>query len=154
MLADRTFRENFTHYDPKALDDFLARDCAPELFAAQLRDPASRAWLVEASGEAVAYAKLGACKLPSIPAASDTIEFHRLYVLKSWQGRGLGARLMQAMFEEAKNRKARRIYLGVWEHNIAAQGFYAKYGFVKIGEYDYPPIGEVVDREWILCKEE
>jgi ribosomal protein S18 acetylase RimI-like enzyme len=152
-FAIRTFRENFTHYDPAGLDAFFREHYDPKKFRAELNNPANRFWLAESQGQIIGYANIGDYKLPLEPAASRIAELWRLYVLKEWHGKRIGAALMDLALEEAKARKAEVLYLGVWEHNTNAQGFYNRYGFSKVGEYDYPPVGDVVDREWIMMKD-
>jgi RimJ/RimL family protein N-acetyltransferase len=41
------------------------------------------------------------------------------------------------------------LYVGVWSGNSGAQRLYGRFGFEKIGEYDFP-VGEHLDREYIL----
>ena len=42
-------------------------------------------------------------------------------------------------------------WLGVWEHNVKAQGFYRKYGFEKFSEHSFK-VGDKVDTDWLLRK--
>ena len=151
-FAQQTFRENFTHYDPAALSEFLPKHYSIEKFRAQLSNPAYRFWLAESQGSIIGYANLGNYKLPLQPAALPVVELHRLYVAKEWQGRKIGATLMDLALAEATAQKAQTLYLGVWENNRNAQAFYARYGFFKAGEYNYPPVGGVIDREWIMMR--
>ena len=109
-------------------------------------------WIAEIDGQSAGYAKFGPVSVPDPAPTPNTLELHRLYVLKSQQGLGLGHLLMARALAEAVFCKATRLLLGVWERNLPAQRFYEGYGFTKIGEYDYPPIGDVTDREWILEK--
>ncbi len=44
-----------------------------------------------------------------------------------------------------------RPWLVVFSENHRAQRFYARYGFAKVGEYDYP-VGEWTDREFVMRK--
>jgi diamine N-acetyltransferase len=44
---------------------------------------------------------------------------------------------------------SRDLWIGVWSQNYGAQRFYARHGFEKIGEYDFP-VGGTLDREFIL----
>jgi len=37
----------------------------------------------------------------------------------------------------------------VWSENFGAQRFYARYGFSKVGTYEFP-VGQVRDLEFIL----
>jgi diamine N-acetyltransferase len=41
------------------------------------------------------------------------------------------------------------LYVGVWSQNLGAQRLYGRFGFHKVGEYDFP-VGRHVDREFIL----
>lgn len=151
-IAARAFRETFHHYQTDALQQFLEEEYNAQVFAQDIANPKNRIWLAKADGHIVGYAKLGEYKLPLAPARTPVCELHRLYILKSWHGYKIGAALMKLALQAARDMGCPDMYLGVWSGNINAQQFYARYGFVKVGEYDYPPIGEVVDREWILCK--
>jgi predicted GNAT family N-acyltransferase len=55
----------------------------------------------------------------------------RLAVLKEYRGRGLGARAVQALVEEARRSGLSRVYLGSQTHAI---GFYQRLGFSVYGE--------------------
>ena len=46
----------------------------------------------------------------------------------------------------------RTLWIGVWSENHGAQRFYARHGFVHVGEYEFP-VGRVRDREFILRRE-
>lgn len=151
VLAQATFRETFTHYPEEELAPYLAREYAPEIFDGYLADPAVQMYVAEEGGALLGYAKFGAYKLP-LATTGRPIELHRVYVLASHKGRGIGHALMQCVFAEAARQKADTVYLGVWEKNYPAQEFYRHYGFTKVGEYDYPPVGNTVDREWIMSK--
>ena len=43
----------------------------------------------------------------------------------------------------------RDLWIGVWSQNFGAQRFYARYGFGKVGDYEFP-VGRVRDHEFIL----
>jgi ribosomal protein S18 acetylase RimI-like enzyme len=62
------------------------------------------------------------------------IELVRFYVDAALQGRGLAHTLMQAALSAAAQR-ARTMWLGVWERNARAIAFYAKWGFIDIGDH-------------------
>lgn len=55
----------------------------------------------------------------------------RLAVLREYRGRGLGARAVVALVQEAKKKGLRRVYLGAQKPAI---GFYRKLGFSEYGE--------------------
>ena len=68
------------------------------------------------------------------------------------QGQRVGVALLEASLAAMISDGAGEICLGVWEGNHKAQAIYARYGFTKVGEYDFTPIGAQVDREWIMRK--
>jgi RimJ/RimL family protein N-acetyltransferase len=45
------------------------------------------------------------------------------------------------------------LYVGVWSGNVGAQRLYGRFGFAKVGEYEYP-VGRQRDREFILRRSE
>jgi ribosomal-protein-alanine N-acetyltransferase len=54
-------------------------------------------------------------------------------VARAAQGRGLGARLLRALLEEAARRRARRVALEVRADNERAIGLYERFGFRREG---------------------
>jgi len=69
------------------------------------------------------------------------IELKRLYIVKEFHGKGIAQQLMALFMDHAINNKYEVAWLGVWEFNFKAQGFYKKYGFEDSG-YGHPfPIG-------------
>lgn len=151
-VARVTFCETFTHYEPAALINFLDNHFTPEAYARFLRTPSNSLIVACEGARIIGYAKLGEYKLPFTPHALPACELHQLYVLRGWHGKGVGKRLMEAMLHEAHQRQCRSFYLGVWERNHHAQAFYARYGFTKVGDYHYEPIGDIIDTEWIMVK--
>jgi ribosomal protein S18 acetylase RimI-like enzyme len=97
----------------------------------------------------VAYAAAGPAALPHPDVRSADGELKALYVAAEAQGLGLGRALMAAALAWLEQPAARTLWLGVWSENHRAQRFYARYGFTKAGEYDFP-VGTWRDREFIL----
>jgi ribosomal protein S18 acetylase RimI-like enzyme len=67
------------------------------------------------------------------------LELKRLYVLKEYHSKGVAQKLMVFFIAYALQNKYQLVWLGVWEHNLRAQKFYTKYGFVNSGfTHDFP----------------
>ncbi len=79
----------------------------------------------------------------------NAVEIQRIYILEKMKGKHFGDGLMQKCFNEARRRNYESVWLGIWEKNLAAQKFYRKYGFIKVGELDFP-YGETVGTNHIL----
>lgn len=149
-LAEVTFTETFGHlYPPEDLASYVASAYTPKACLETLADPRMAHWLAGAEGEpAVGFALAGYCKLPVGGLETTAGELRRLYVRSAHQNQGLGARLFEAALEWLESHYS-PLYIGVWSENRGAQRFYGRYGFVKVGEYDFR-VGRTVDRELIL----
>ena len=145
-----TFVESFAmSYAPEDLMAFHAASYAPEHFARLLGDPACRAWIAERDGEAVGFATVGPAGLPHPDVQPEDGELKRLYLREAEKGQGLAARLMDEALGWLERDGPRTLWLGVWSGNHRAQRFYARYGFERAGEYDFP-VGAAVDHEFIM----
>ncbi|MDR3512213.1 MAG: GNAT family N-acetyltransferase [Caulobacteraceae bacterium] len=150
-LGAETFSATFAHlYPPQDLAAFLAEAHTPERYAAWAADPAYGLWIAERDGQDLGYALAGPCHLPHPEVTADCGELWRVYVRGQAQGSGLGGRLL-ALSLDWLARPGRRLWIGVWSGNAGAQRLYARHGFTKVGEYEFP-VGRVRDQEFILSR--
>ena len=70
-----------------------------------------------------------------------SLELKRIYILKDFHGKGVAQQLMDFTLNFATDNNYEVVWLGVWEHNLRAQKFYTKYGFVNTGHTHDFPIG-------------
>ena len=149
-VARTTFTETFGHlYDPADLSRFLTGARAPSIYESLLDDDTSLVLVSEEGGRIVGYAVSGPCKLPVADLEDAAGEVKELYVLESHQGLGIGTRLLEASLDWLVEQGRSPLYVGVWSENHGAQRLYGRYGFQKVGEYDFP-VGNHIDREFIL----
>ena len=153
-LARATFLETFVEgfaipYPPEDLERFMAHAYAAGPSAERLADPAQAVWFAERDGSPVAYAACGPAGLPHPDVRPGHGELKALYVAREAQGSGVGPALMDTALEWLERDGPRTLWLGVWSENHRAQRFYARYGFEKAGEYEFP-VGAWRDREFIL----
>jgi ribosomal protein S18 acetylase RimI-like enzyme len=78
-----------------------------------------------------------------------TIELERLYILKEHQGKSIGNKTLIKIKEIAQVKKARFLWLGVWEHNHNAFKFYENHGFKKFGTHPYM-LGNDKQTDWLM----
>ena len=149
-IGRRTFVDTFGHLYPDAdLQAFLDESHAPDAYARYLADEAYALWLLEDGKEAVGYALAGPCGLPHSETMPGDGELKRLYVLPGIQNGGWGSKLFQATLDWLQRNGPRTLWISVWSENLGAQRFYARHGFEKAGEYEFP-VGRVRDREFML----
>jgi len=142
-LGKKTFFEKWKDTTPaENMNHYLAETFTTEKLSEEIAD-ASVIYLIAAdNGNAVGYAKLMHTQ-PDIEVAEpgvnfthqNPIEVSRIYVSPELIGKNIGARLMEKVFEIAKEENCDLIWLGVWEKNERAIAFYSKWGFEKYGEH-------------------
>ena len=147
-LGARTFTDTFGHlYEPDDLDLFL-KNHAEEHWAAELCDPEFAVLLVEVSGEAVGYAKVGPPHLPFEPRGA-AVELRQFYLVKDWQGHGLADEMMRWVLAEAERREGDDLYLSVFVDNHRARKFYERWGFIAEGSYAFM-VGNHADEDIVM----
>ena len=156
-LGAQTFRETFDDSNtPEDMARYLAESFYPELQTEEIADPQSVMLVAEhhassGSTSLVGYAQLRAGEVPLDVQGPNPLELKRLYVLRAWHGRGVAQSLMQTCLDEARAQGCATLWLGVWEHNGRAQAFYAKYGFVRVGQHDFV-LGTDVQTDWLMSR--
>lgn len=154
-LAQRTFVETFVEelgvpYPKADLEHHLEHAYGLAATERLVRDPALLFQVVQPpEAGLVAYVLAGACQLPHPEARPTHGELRRLYVAHQHHGLGYGRLLMHAAFGWLEERFEPPTWIGVWSGNLKAQAIYQRYGFEKVGEYDYP-VGAWLDHELIL----
>jgi diamine N-acetyltransferase len=118
---------------PEDMSAYLAEAFGEPLQRAELTDPRCTVFLAERDGEIVGYAMLRDGVAPACVSDGSAIEIARLYAGQRWIGAGIGALLMQRCLVEAASRGRRTIWLGVWERNVRAIGFYQRWHFTIVG---------------------
>lgn len=156
-LGRETFLETFVEefkipYPPEDLERFMAHGYTAGFNADRLTDPAQAVWIAERGDGPVAYAAAGPATLPHPDLCSEDGELRALYVLRRAQSLGLGRNLLDVALTWLEQDGPRRLWLGVWSGNTRALRFYARHGFAKAGEYDFP-VGAWRDREFILRRD-
>ena len=151
-VMERTFRATF---DGSTTREQMAEHCrtnyGESIQRAEIADPDITTLLCTDGASLAGFTQVRSGEHPSCVSASKPIEIHRIYVDAPWHGRGVAASLMQAALDEAANRGADGVWLGVWEGNTRALRFYAKFGFVEVGEHVFH-VGSDAQRDLLLFR--
>ncbi len=152
-VAIQTFTDTFGHmYPDEDLQDFLRTNYSVEECMRLLADDRYAAWLLEDGSEAIGHALAGPCGLPHAYAKPEDGELKRLYLLPRAQNGGWGARLFDAALVWLERDGPRTIWISVYSQNFGAQRFYARWGFAKVAEYEFP-VGRVRDHEFMFRRD-
>ena len=149
-LGAETFTAAFGHlYAHEDLVAFLKGTHEAQIYRALISSKSHAVWkAVSETGDGIGYGVAGPLSLPVNNASNCALELKRLYVKSGFQSQGLGDRLLNTFFAWAEQYRYPELYLGVYAENYAAQRFYQRHGFQKVGNYLFP-VGHHRDLEFI-----
>ena len=136
-IAQRTFIETYGKYNTsKNLDLYLKNTLSESKLKGELEHAHSNFYLVKSNNDIIGYLKVNE-KHAQTEFKEDnySLEIERIYVLKAFQFKGIGRKLIDKTIQFAKFKGKKKIWLGVWKENKEAIRFYGKLGFVNAGEH-------------------
>ena len=153
-LAAVTMRESFgpPHNPIDLVDEYIQSSITVPLIETELVDNQSFFFLLEPEGTPIGYVKLRRCRPPRRMVNRNAIEIQRIYLLKTHLGQGQGRMLMEFCLDWARNQGYTAVWLGVWERNERALGFYKRMGFEQFG-FHYFQFGAERQRDFWLQKQ-
>ena len=135
-VSEKTFYETFSSENTKEdMENYLKENFSYEQIESEVKNNASKFYIVEHDKEAVAYMKLNFDKAQTEKGHHNTLEVQRIYVLQEYKGNRIGKRLIEKAIEIGRDNQLNYIWLGVWENNMNAIKFYEKQGFEKFGTH-------------------
>jgi hypothetical protein len=151
-LSRKTFYDAFEHLNnPDDFEAYTSKAFTREQLLSEINNPDSEFYFALSDGEAVGYIKMNYRNAQAEFQDPDAVEVSRIYVMASQQGKKIGNQLLDFAIDKAINDKLSYIWLGVWEHNHAAQRFYERNGFVKIGSHQFV-VGSDVQTDFLMKK--
>jgi ribosomal protein S18 acetylase RimI-like enzyme len=152
-LSRTTFYETFAPHNTKEdMDKFMAEQFGRELLIEEVLAPDNLFFLAFIKEKLSGYAYLREKRHPSVPAAEKPFEVARIYVSSHTAGKGIGKMLMEKCISVARKKGSDTLWLGVWEHNQHAIGFYKKNGFEKFGTTVFV-LGNDKQTDWLMKKQ-
>ncbi len=134
--------QSFTHTyrelsDAQEIADYVGEHFQPDVMAGVIGDAACSTLLAWVGDELAGYAVVKATAPPDCVTQPGPLKLWRLYLGERFIGQGLGARMMQAVHDEAHRRGAQTLWLGVYDRNVRAVQFYERFGFAKVGGQEF-----------------
>ena len=152
LCAD-TFRETFSHDNTEEeLQAFFDEAYNHDVLKRELDNDESETYLAYVDDVLAGYLKVNWGGAQTESKLENAFEVQRIYVLKAYQGYGVGRALFDKAMRIAESGDFAWAWLGVWEKNYKAQHFYKHYGFEKFGEHKFIVTPEKVDIDWLLKK--
>ncbi|GJM29611.1 MAG: N-acetyltransferase [Cyclobacteriaceae bacterium] len=142
-LGKETFEETYASYNNQAsFKKYIKASFSKDATLKQLEDAGNFFLLAQLNKKSIGYAKLRENNKPFHDKTINAVELERIYVLKDYQGEGVGKNLLEDCLAFAKLRKYPVMWLGVWEQNLSALKFYQRQGFVVFGSHKFDLGGE------------
>lgn len=152
-LSSRTFIETYGAYNSQEnIRQYLSCHFSPEHLSAEMLEKDSWFLLIFFGETAAGYARLCSGEIPESIAHRKAIQIGRIYILKSFQGLKLGGLLMDFLLATAGQKGFDVLWLGVWEKNHSAIGFYRRKGFEIFGQQPFL-LGTAVQNDYLMKRE-
>ena len=133
------------------MEAFINTDYTLDRFHQEFTEEGSRYFFAEEEGKPAGYLRVRKNNEAEKYLGQNTIELHRIYVDQKYQGKKVGALLMQHALDIAQQLKVDWIWLGVWEKNPRAQKFYEQWGFERFSEHIFQ-MGDESQTDWLMKK--
>lgn len=143
-LGKTTFFETFAPHNSEAnMQHYLATGFELDKLEKELSCKNSFFYFAEWNGELAGYLKLNIGDAQTEMQDPFSLEVERIYVLQAFQANKIGQALFNKALEFAKEKLKQYVWLGVWEKNEKAIGFYQKNGFVVFDQHEFKLGNEV-----------
>lgn len=135
-ISIATFLETYAAQNTEAnMIQYVDRHFSHDQLSLELNDPRSVFYLATDADRAIGYIKINFAGAQTDFREEDGAEIERIYVLKEYFGRQVGRLLLEKALETVRDSGKRSVWLGVWENNHRAIGFYEKQGFQRSGTH-------------------
>lgn len=137
-VSYQTFDETFrTQNKAENIEAYLKDAFTNEQLIKELKHPHSSFYFIYFNDNLAGYLKINTRDAQTESIGTNFMEIERIYILNHYQGHGLGNELLDFALETAKEEDKDKIWLGVWENNENAIGFYEKRGFTPVDTHTF-----------------
>jgi hypothetical protein len=137
-FSKKTFHHFFGPVNhPASIDAYSAKAFTLQKMQAELANPNSEFYFAMQGNDIAGYIKLNFGEAQTEPLGPGAVEIERIYVAEEYHGKHIGRQLLNFAVEAAKNKHLECVWLGVWEHNTKAIGFYKHHGFEVFSSHEF-----------------
>lgn len=148
-IGASTFRDTFAPYHTKAdLDLYIAKTYNTDAVAHNLLQTDIRYALACNEQQSAGYTKI-LLNGTHPDLTGKVAEIEKIYVRQQFLGTGTGWKLMEEACNYLKQLEYNTVFLGVWEKNERAIGFYKKFGFEQFSTRSFQ-LGQTLCNDYML----
>ena len=134
QLSSKTFYDTYAHANTKEdMEQYISENFTEEEIAQEINETHTFLFIAFSNGISIGYIKLGTATSPEQLDGKLAMEIERVYVVKEFQSKNIGAALLKHAISFARETKVKVLWLGVWKNNFRAIKFYEREGFKKFG---------------------
>lgn len=142
QISKKTFEEtNLITSGSNNLMQYIQESFSLDKLTEEVSNADSSFYFATLDDEVIGYLKLNTGNAQTVEMDKSALEIERIYILSEYQGQKVGQFLCNKVIEIAEQTSSSFVWLGVWEKNLTAMGFYKKNGFAafdnkifKLGE--------------------
>lgn len=151
-ISRETFKATFDEYTaPDDMARFLKEDYETEKLIKEIENPNSRFFFLMVQDQVAGYLKVNVGDAQTEQLKPNAFEVERIYLRQKFQHQGLGLVLIKLAEKIAREENYDYMWLGVYEHNLNAQRFYAKDGFKRVSQHTFQ-VGSDPQTDYLLLK--
>ncbi|MDP9046776.1 MAG: GNAT family N-acetyltransferase [Bacteroidota bacterium] len=137
-FSKKTFYDFFAHLnDLSNIEAYSATAFTLEKIQSELSNPDSEFYFAKLDNELAGYLKLNFDDAQTELQGEKALEIERIYVSAQHHGKHIGRGLLNFAADIARKKQLEYIWLGVWEHNDKAIGFYKHHGFEVFSSHKF-----------------
>ncbi|TRX22097.1 GNAT family N-acetyltransferase [Flavobacterium franklandianum] len=137
-ISRQTFIETFAEVNtPENIKNYIQENFNSEQVALEINNRESAFYLAILDYETIAYLKINFGNAQTEIHSSQSMEIHRIYVLKKFHGKKIGQILLNEAIKIGQQSGVDSIWLGVWEKNHKAIQFYINNDFVEFDKHHF-----------------
>ncbi|WP_286927660.1 GNAT family N-acetyltransferase [Flavobacterium sp. UBA4197] len=135
-VSKQTFWETFSASNSEEnMTNYLEESFSVEKLTDELNNKHSDFYFALLDEKVIGYLKLNFGQSQTELQDNKALEIERIYVLQEFHGKKVGQVLYEKALQIAGQVNADYVWLGVWEENLRAIGFYKKNGFVAFDKH-------------------
>jgi len=137
-FSKKTFYDFFAHLnEPENMEAYSAVAFTTQSLLEQLTNPNSEFYFAVDGGNILGYIKINFNEAQTEFKNKNSLEVERIYVTADHHGKHIGKKMLDFAVGIALARNLDYVWLGVWEHNHKARGFYEHQGFEVFGSHEF-----------------
>lgn len=138
LFARTLFHEAFAHQnDPVHFESYTSQAFSHKAFHSLHENHQVDFYLTLHQQNPIGYMQINEGDAQTELELDNAIEIQRIYVSTNFQNQGIGKRMIDYAKSLSISRSKSWLWLGVWEHNPAAQSFYKREGFVPFSSHTF-----------------